>query len=638
MNFFQHQDQAKKKTSQLVFLMFAAVITLILVATLLLAVVFYFFQNHTDSITAANAYQTDIGSHLLRLLTSELTLWVALGVVTVVVIGSLFKSLQLRAGGKAIAESLGGKLINPDTSDKDEKRLLNVIEEMAIASGNPVPSVYLLEEPGINAFAAGQTRRDAVIGVTRGCIRQLNRDELQGVIAHEFSHIHNGDMKLNMRLIAILHGILVIGLIGSFILRGSAFRSHGRNNDKGAAQQAILGLALVVIGYSGTFFGNIIKAAVSRQREFLADASAVQFTRNPKGISGALKKIGGISQGSTIQASAAAEFSHMYFGQGVKTAFSGLMATHPPLDIRIRRIEPNWDGNIAPQTESPAFSGQEAVAGFSSSTSQQTASLEPEQAIETIGAPQTKHFEHADRFLKQLSTDIRQAAHNAFSARALIYCLLLDADKRIRQQQLTQLKDGAHPATFREMPKLYKALQEVERQHYLSVLDLSIPALKQQSKPQYEVFKKNLIALIKADKSVSLFEWCLFRIITQTLEETPTKSGESLKSLGKEVSTLLSLIVLAGQNSAPTAAFNAGADILNNHTGKLNYSNKGLSFPEIDKALHKLSAIKPLEKPALLKAIGHTIAFDKKVTSEETELFRAIADTLDCPIPPLVSG
>ena len=216
---------------------------------------------------------------------------------------------------------------------------------MAIASGTPVPPVFLLEDSGINAFAAGYLPGDAVIGVTRGAVDNLSRDELQGVIAHEFSHIFNGDMRTNIRMIGVLHGLLALSLIGHLLLRIFATRNVSSDSkDKGGAFLMGIGLAMIILGSVGSALGGLIKAAISRQREYLADASAIQFTRNPLGIGGALKRIGGLISGSRLEHPNASIASHMYFAQGVFEGFTGLMATHPPLPKRIAAIDPNWDG------------------------------------------------------------------------------------------------------------------------------------------------------------------------------------------------------------------------------------------------------------------------------------------------------
>ncbi|MDR6918966.1 Zn-dependent protease with chaperone function [Pseudomonas sp. 3296] len=330
MNFFEHQDRARRHTSLLVLLMGVAVLSLISLTSGALILIL----------------------HNQKSLLVALTDWQLVGDVTVVVLamvlgGSLYKAAQLRAGGKKVAERLGGRLLSNESKDVDEHRVMNVVEEMAIASGTLVPAVYLLEDAAINAFAAGWAPQDAVIGITRGAMCVLNREELQGVIAHEFSHIYNGDMRLNTRLTAIVHGLLLLGLTGTLILRTASYRRSSSNDDKKDTNfsQAIMmvGGTLWALGYTGTFFGNLIKARICREREFLADASAVQFTRTPQGIAGALKKIGSHSQGSTLQAIHAQEFSHLYFCDGVKAGLSGMMSTHPPLAVRIHRIDPQWD-------------------------------------------------------------------------------------------------------------------------------------------------------------------------------------------------------------------------------------------------------------------------------------------------------
>ena len=291
MNFFESQDRVRKNTFQLVFLFTMAVVTLVIMTNLLVMVVFGYI----------NSEQMQDGWTLLQQIDWQTFAAVSTGVGVVVLVGSLYKIMALSAGGKTVAEALGGKLIPQNTDDLKQRKLLNVVEEMAIASGTPAPPVYLLaDEPGINAFAAGFSPRDAIIGVTQGTIDHLSRDQLQGVIAHEFSHIFNGDMRLNIRLMGVLNGILIIGFIGYYILHSASYSRRGRGNDKGAGGILALAIGLMVIGFAGTFFGGLIKAAVSRQREYLADASAVQFTRNPDGIAGALKRIGRLELDSKV--------------------------------------------------------------------------------------------------------------------------------------------------------------------------------------------------------------------------------------------------------------------------------------------------------------------------------------------------
>ncbi len=635
MNFFEHQDAARKKTGMLVTLLVAAVSTLIAITVFAVGAFWFFLQSNSNTISAYEAQQVSLADHFWRLLHSPLTLWISLVVILVVTIGCLYKFAQLGRGGKAVAEALGGRLIDPDSRDPAERKVLNVVEEMAIASGNPVPQVYLLEDSSINAFAAGLDRRDAIIGVTRACSQLLSRDELQGVIAHEFSHIHNGDMRLNMRLIAILHGILLIGLIGYAIAHGSGSRISGYRRRDG--RQVSLGLALMAIGYGGTFFGNLIKAAISRQREFLADASAVQFTRNPGGISGALKKIGGLATGSLLSSSRAAEFSHLYFGQGIKTSFNALMATHPPLRERIQRIEPQWSGSFPTNVEETIVDvgGLHAEAPYTHFSPAPNPVDTEDSILNSIGEPRPNHIEIADRFIEGLPTLLHEAAHQSFSARALIYGLLLDRNREIRARQLGHLKNSAHPATYRELNKLLAEILRLPRQFYLPLVNLSIPALKNLSARQYDVFKANLSALIKADKRVTLFEWCLYRITVKNIEAKERPGRFDLRQVKDATTTLLIAVTIAGKNAEPIQAFNKGASALGLDLAT-ELPARNVSLPALDSALGQLELLRPLAKPKLLKGLLQVISADKQIRPTEKELFCAVADTLNCPVPPLV--
>ncbi|MFC1586411.1 M48 family metallopeptidase, partial [Fibrobacterota bacterium] len=328
MDFFEHQDKARKQTNVLV-LYFIAAVTCIIGAVYLAGLLTFHFTRSPQ--------QPGLPVPGLVLWDPQIFLYAALGTLGIVVLGSLYKTAVLAKGGSAVAESLGGRLVNPNTNNPDERKLRNVIEEMALASGAPVPMIYVLDgEKGINAFAAGHTPHDAAIGVTLGCITLLSRDELQGVIGHEFSHILNGDMRLNLRLMGIIFGILCLAVIGRVLL----YTRGGKDRNP----LVVFGLALIVIGAIGVFFGRLIQAALSRQREFLADASSVQFTRNPAGLSGALKKIG--RAGSQVASAHAGEASHLFFGNGLGKPFFGMLATHPPLDERISILESGRKSNF----------------------------------------------------------------------------------------------------------------------------------------------------------------------------------------------------------------------------------------------------------------------------------------------------
>ncbi|WP_039917193.1 M48 family metallopeptidase [Cellvibrio mixtus] len=652
MNFFEHQDRARRNTRYLIFLLIAAVFSLVAITTLLFATLAYFGQEDRNETT-----QT-VWQGIIHSINPVTFLWIASGVSIVVLLGSLFRFVQLRGGGKSVAEAMGGRLLAGNTQDADERKILNVVEEMAIASGTAVPPVYLIEEESINAFAAGYHLQDAVIGITRGCIQSLSRDELQGVIAHEFSHVFHGDMRINMRLISLLYGILVIGLIGEFLIRISGNRSVSRSNSKDNSPAALLalGVGLLVIGYTGIFFGNLIKSAVSRQREFLADASAVQFTRNPEGIAGALKKIGGSSYGSELKNEHAAEFSHMYFGQGVKSFFN-LMATHPPLEERIKRIQPSWNGEFsesvyirrktseANETDAAikeellevvsAFDGN-VVTKAVNETATQT-SIDIEQTLTQIAQPTQGQIGYARARLAEIPEPLKIAARESFSARAIIFGLLLDRHAQTAQHQLALLSEHLPENEFQQLRPLISTASSQHAGLRLPLIELCLPALKQLSPDQHNGFLECMNVLISADKKISLMEWALHRIVLHNNYQVPSfDHNRNLQQLPDECGILLSTLAHAGATN-PGAAQNAFARA----QAELGFTIELLPkdktrLVDLDKALDQLNRVKPLQKPQLLKAMSQCVLQDNRVTIAEAELFRAIADSLDCPVPPLV--
>ncbi len=644
MNFFESQDRVRKNTVQLVFLFVLAVLTLIIMTNLLVMMVFGYH----------NSQQMQDGGTLLQQMDWQIFTAVSIGVGVVVLAGSLYKIMALSAGGKTVAEALGGKLIPQNTNDLKQRKLLNVVQEMAIASGTPAPPVYLLaDEPGINAFAAGFTPRDAVIGVTRGAIDHLSRDQLQGVIAHGFSHIFNGDMRLNIRLMGVLNGILIIGIIGYYILRSAAWSGHRRNN-KGGGGLLALGIGLMVIGFAGTFFGGLIKAAVSRQREYLADASAVQFTRNPDGIAGALKRIGGLESGSIVQNPGAPEISHAFFAQGISGFMQSLSATHPPLKKRIRRIDPRWDGKFsaADKSDLPADDEQsdrketitrEELAGKMAAVAGGVALADVNRAIEQIAQPTQETIDHARSLIAELPLILKQAAQEPYGARALVYALELDKDEQLRARQLQHLQDHADPDVLVLTHKLTTAMDGLDVKYRLPLLDILIPALKQLSIAQYELFRENLIVLIEMDARVDLLEWCLQKILFNHLDGQFFKLAHTKVrysrpgQLSKEIGLILSVMAYAGQQKQGDTekAFQAATAVLDLSGLELAAKDE-VSLAGLDLALKKLTGLRPLIKPRILQACVASIANDRIVLPLEVELLRAFADVLVSPMPPVV--
>ena len=658
MNFFEQQDVARRNTGRLVFLFaLAVIVTIVLIYFVVAGVI----------VAGHEAKQRDT-SHLIESdptsaydLEDKPSIWdwrvllgVSASVLLVVALGSFYKISQLSAGGHVVAEMLGGKLLNHDTKDMHERKILNVVEEMAIASGTPVPPVYLMEEQGINAFAAGYSPGDAVIGITRGCIELLSRDELQGVVAHEFSHILNGDMKLNIRLMGVINGILVVGLIGYYTMRAglatsrSSRSSSNKKGDPGMALVAV-GAAVMAIGFIGTFFGNMIRAAVSRQREYLADASAVQFTRNPQGIAGALMKIGGHHLGSRIEHSHAREIAHMMFSQGI----AGMFATHPPLPDRIRRVDASWDGqfpvpvpvddrNEAEELRAAAIAAKQAQGRESIETFAKAAMAIT--AIQMIGQPTPAHVSYAQQMIASIPQPIRDAAHEPYGARALIYAMLLNTDATSRRKQANCLAEREDREVTKLTASLEKSVRALNANTRLPVIDLATASLRELSPKVYEQFRENVHAFIHADDEVEPFEWVLSHLLLHHLDQhfdkrkRPTVQYYALTALGNPLSLLLSTLAHMGHNNEEQAqhAFAAGAKELDVPVTMLPVNKSGLGL--IDDALVVLNTVAaPLKKKVLL-ACAACIAADKTITISEAELFRAIASCLDCPTPPVLPG
>jgi Zn-dependent protease with chaperone function len=638
MDFFERQDKARHSTKLLV-VYFALGVTL-LILTIYLVVLL--------GMTAAGSrlhHQLYEGPAALPLWDAPLFLGVALGTLAVIAAGSLFKTAQLAQGGQAVAEMLGGRRLNPNATDPDERKLLNVVEEMALASGLPVPQVFVLDaEPGINAFAAGHSSSDAAVTVSRGCLKRLTRDELQGVVGHEFSHIQNGDMRLNLRLTGVLFGILCLAVIGRILLQ---FRGGRSSRDRNALP--LLGLALLLVGWVGVFFGRLIQAAVSRQREFLADASSVQFTRNPDGIAGALRKIGGLACGSKLEAAHADEVSHMFFADGVGNAFFSLMETHPPLEDRIRAIDPNWDGTFITAPAAETDGGAEPAPRGAAARPGDAAKLIPPLIAATallphVGTPTPAHLRYAVALRDAFPPSVQTAARDPLGASALVYGLLLSAEPALRARQLQILTDTVSEALRRETERLLPDIDATATRAKLPLVDLALSGLRHFSPAQYQQFSAAIAALIESDGEIDLHEYVLQKIVLRHLDpqfngaRKPVIQFYALKPLAPDCAVLLSAIAHAGaENPADAeAAFRQGASLLADQARSeiawLAPEQCGLT--EVDAALNRLCQAVPQIKKNVLEACARIVAADEVIQESEAELLRAISDTLDCPMPP----
>ncbi len=620
MNFFASQDLARRNTRLLIALFAIAIAFLALLTNLLLI---------------ATARLVDpLGILYIPGLDYEVFAYVSLFVVAIIVTGSLIRLRSLRRGGAMVAASLDGQLVVPGTDDPRIRLLLNIVEEMAIASGLPVPPVYLIPEPGINAFAAGYLPGDAVIGVTCGAIDGLDRDQLQGVVAHEFSHILNGDMRLNMRLMGTLYGIQMLALMGRTLASPVGQKTAPRHTGSGSG--SVLGLGMFAVGYLGYLCARLIKAAVSRQREFLADASAVAFTRNPASVAGALKRIGGSSTGSVLENPRAEELSHAFFSSAIKVGFTRFLSTHPPLEERIRRIEPHWKGDYTLDLHAdadyvPVSPNTAAFTSFSPA-----ADTTGDTLVNSVG--QTLDITAVHELIQGIPPPLRDATHEPYTARSVVYLLLLNEDEATRQQQLSQVEASGDLGVYAALQNCLDQFPVATKQRLL-LLEMALPSLRQLSGEQYHLFRHNIDALISVDSRVSLPEWSLRKFITHNLDPVFGR-GRNPRNLTrlprKRCAVLLSMLAHSEKQRAvtPEEAFNAGRYRLGMSIPLL--ARSVLNLKKLDLAVDCLAGVPALKKPRLLKACIAVTAVDGIISAREQELVRTISYVLDCPMPPFV--
>jgi Zn-dependent protease with chaperone function len=631
MDFFAAQDQARRRTRVLVILFGLSILGIILAIYVPLNLV----------------VGSGAGRYDLRLLGH-----VAVPVSAFILAGTWWRLRTLRAGGATIAALMGGRRVVPDVEDAAEQRLLNVVEEMALASGVPVPAVFVLDrEEGINAFAAGYSIHDAAVVVTRGCVERLDRDELQGVIAHEFSHILNGDMRLNIHMVGVLYGLLLLTVVGRGVVRGVAY--GGRRRSKDAAGGIAIGAGLIAVGYLGVFFGKLIKAAISREREYLADAAAVQFTRNPGGIAGALKKISMLYPGSVIRDHHAEELSHVFFASGMQETWLSMpfFRTHPPLEQRIRRIDRTWDGRY--EVTVPDVMKERAAADRADRVTGQGVppmarlGLPTAAVIASVGAPAAVHLAYARQLMERIPAPVRAAARDEAGAQALVLALLLTEERGdVREQQLELITGCGGEDMARTADALADAVGEMGADARLALLDLALPSLQGLTEPRAVAFRRTAQWLIRADGQVRMFDYALVHILARHLppRRQPhtafAHQTHSFQPLREDVQLVLSAIAHSGAASPAEAeaSFRAAAERLPAMPRPLALQRpEAIDLPRMDRALQRLEGSALGIRRRLVDACAHAAAFDGRVLPAEAETLRAVAEALGCPLPPIAA-
>ncbi len=636
MDFFARQEAARRTTRWLL----AAFIFSVLVVTLSVGGLVFAFTGRPDPGAPSNLMPA-----------------VFAGAITFVVIScaSLFKTISLRAGGGVVARSLGGTRVERGTRDLALKRLHNVVEEMAIASGVPMPEVYVLEaEDGINAFAAGNSPEDAAVAVTRGAITQLNREELQGVIAHEFSHVLNGDMRLNSKLMGWVFGLLIVAIAARIFMQGVGASGQRRSNGKNDGGALVLvALAIMIIGYIGVFVGRILQAAVSRNRERLADASAVQFTRNPQGLVGALLKIAGVSAGSKLQTPDKEEVAHMLFAPGM----SRLFATHPQIGERVRELDPSIRREQIPQRAAEAARDAERLrmapgfADAAGAVARESAVASPvsvpaSAATQVAGLAGT-FDETQQRYAQGAREAIPEALH-AFAdspdaARELLFALLRSADQGVAAHQDEVIVRAYSLELLSRVHAAVPVAQALAPELRLPAVQQLFPAIRRMTTRERVELRAVIQELALADERIDVFECCLVLLLQGNLRDAieghDDHGGRSLTQAASEVAGLFAVLAEKGAPDAATArrAFEAGMQhVLPGSAG---------SFAPVDRwpsvlrqSLDGLIALRPSAKKTLIEGLVLTVAHDRRLSVAEGELLRTVCARLHCPLPPILAA
>ncbi len=558
----------------------------------------------------------------------------------VIAAASAWRALDLRDGGGAVATALGGMRVERDTRDPRLRRLHNIVEEMSIASGVTMPEVYVLErEAGINAFAAGLNPADAAVALTRGAVERLNREQLQGVVAHEFSHILNGDMRLNVRMIGWLFGLTFVALAGRTILRLGASGDR-RGGGSGTAALYVVALAMLVVGSLGALAGRILQAAVCRRREHLADASAVQFTRNPEGLKGALLKIAGLERRGRLETTRATEVAHMLFAAGIDRLF----ATHPPLADRIRALDPGFDTTALERL------GRQAIADTAPDTELEllTARLhetriavEPAAVAAAVGRVEARHLAEATRLRQALPPALHEFAESTGLARTLVIELLLSRDETVRAAQRALLAASEpRPATLSD--GALELAARLDPHLRLPALLQLFPALRALPRAERVELLRLCRALSRADARIDVHEFCLLKLLADSLRaeldgEGP-HGGETLAAAADELGALFSVVATQGAVTALEArrAYEAGIGrVLPRHRPPLR--SVADWPPVLDAACTRLARLHPYAKRAVVEGLVATIAHDGQMTSTEVDLLRTLCAILQLPLPPLLA-
>jgi Zn-dependent protease with chaperone function len=641
VNFFEHQAIARRQTGRLV------VYFLVAVALTVLAVNagIYFFARFFAGGAAGNWLWHAWSKQVL------------IGVLLLIMGGSLLEYLRLRSGGKALAEMIGARRIDFATTDPGERQFINVVAEMAIASGVAAPTLYVMDrENGINAFVAGLSLDQTVMVVTAGALEAFDRNELQAVVGHEFSHILNGDMRLNVRLLALLAGILAIGQLGSFLMRIASESSSSRSNRRGGVVHLFfLGLLLWTIGAIGLFFGRLIKAAISRQREFLADASSVQFTRNQDGLAEALLKIKHHAGYSWLDNLRAESMSHMCFAESL--GFSSWFATHPPLDARIGALGKQYlvrdrarlremTRQTRTAAEVSALQGEVgpgqgvdlAPLSYVTDTGKPAVSpaavtLGPAALLGRAGTVSPRDLASAQALYRRLPPGVLQALETCEGAQALLYALLARQSKAPRSE-LEAFVARHERALSERIFSLMRILDGLDNHFALPLSELALPRLFLMEEVAQRELLARLQGLAQLDGMLSTFEFALLMVLRKQLLPAPRMARVSLAQSRPAAAILVAALMRRGGLEGEKLERSYLRLMRTIFSSPPSLPPAELtSLPKLAKSLQVLAGLALSDRRCVLELAATAVMADADVRLEEYELLRVVAAYMNCPMP-----
>jgi Zn-dependent protease with chaperone function len=620
LDFFAQQDEARRRSRWLVAWYAAALLFAVASYCLAAALGYYALARFTGALPLP--------------VPLELYLWVGGTVGGFILAVSAYRMWQLGDGGPAVAELLGARYVEPGKCTPPERRLVNVVEEMSIASGIAVPPVYLLDhDDAINALVAGFSPHEAVIVVTRGAAQKLSRDELQGLMGHEFSHILNGDMALNVRLVGLLAGLTWMADYAERVIYEAAWLNRGlaREERGGAVLPALLAGLIALVGFPGTFAADFIKAAISRQREMLADSASIQFTRNPDGIAGALDSILALRANTMVRALHGELFSHMFFAPAVLRWWS--WPTHPPILERIARVHPRFRRDEYRERRHGTRTEVAVLDGSGSVVKNLKLGAAP-QLLASVGRPAAEHVDHAKRLLERLPSRLREALHRADEAELAMFALAATGEAELA------VIEAKRPGVRAKLLDLQVYVGGLKREHMLALAELAVPAIKEQRQSVRDAFVADLGALMEADRRMTLREFVLLTLLRQRLREgagQPIRTQfRRIEEVAADAHVVVSLVALAAEQGSE-AAFRNGAAVLD-FGWQAPLAREQLSTATVGQSLERLRHLSPFAKPAILKACVETAAADGSFRLAEAELVRMVAATLDCPVPPVLAA